>query len=220
MSTPPQPDSARPPVAGIATPEEVLLFWFHANPPSDAPALAAQQQWFTKSAPFDRQIHTRFGATIEAALAGQLDDWAHESLGWLALVVVLDQFTRNSFRGTARSFAGDVQARSFALQGLARGWERELGWMARPFVLLPLEHAEDLALQDECVAHFELLNAEARAESAAPEVLQTLASNLAYAERHRDVIRRFGRFPHRNAILGRLSTPQEQAYLAQPGAGF
>lgn len=218
QSPPPSPPAAAPP--GAATPADVLAFWFGASPPTDAAALAAQPRWFTKSEAFDAQVRARFGATIEAALAGRLDGWAHEPLGWLALTVVLDQFTRNVFRGTARSFAGDAQARALALQGLARGWDGELPWLARPFVLLPLEHSEDAALQDDCVARFTALCAQAQAEGVAEPLRQTLAGNLDYAERHREVIRRFGRFPHRNAALGRSSTPAEQAYLAQPGAGF
>ena len=208
-----------PPATAVATPDGVLAFWLGACPPDDAAALSLQRQWFTKSDAFDARIRARFAPTIEAALAGRLDDWAREPLGWLALVVVLDQFTRNVFRGTPRSFAGDSQARALAEQGLARGWDRQLCWLARPFVLLPLEHAEDLAAQDDCVARFTALCAEARAD-APPEVQQTLAGNLDYAERHSDVIRQFGRFPHRNAVLARDSTPQEQSYLAQPGAGF
>ncbi len=204
----------------LATPQEVLSFWFGACPPTDAAALAMQRQWFTKSDAFDASIRQRFGPSIEAALAGRLDGWAQEPLGWLALLVLLDQLTRNVFRGDARSFAGDAQAREIAWQGLARGWERELPWLARPFALLPLEHTEDLAVQDESVARFTALRADAQAQGAPEEVLQTLSGNLDYAERHRDVIRRFSRFPHRNAVLGRTSTAAEQHYLAQPGSGF
>lgn len=206
--------------AEVATPEAVLNFWFGACPPEDGPALGLQGQWFTKSDAFDARIRARFGATIEAALAGQLDGWAQLPLGWLALVVVLDQFTRNVFRGQARSFAGDAQARALVRAGLAQQWDQQIACMARPFVLLPLEHAEDLALQDESVARFSALLADARAAGAPEAVLRTLAGNLDYAERHQVVIRRFGRFPHRNAMLGRTSTAEEQDYLAQPGAGF
>ena len=208
------------PATPLATPQDVLAFWFGASPPSDDTALQLKKQWFTKSDEFDASIRARFGPTIEAALAGQLDGWARDPQGWLALIVVLDQFTRNVFRGTPRSFAGDPQARALAQQGLARGWERELCWLARPFVLLPLEHTEDLAVQDDCVARFTALCAAAQAEAVSDAVREILASNLDYAERHSDVIRRFGRFPHRNDILGRGCTPAELAYLAQPGAGF
>lgn len=204
----------------VATPDEVLAFWFGACPPADAAALPLRQQWFTKSDAFDARIRERFGPTIEAALAGRLDGWASNPPGWLALIVVLDQFTRNVFRGTPRSFAGDAQARALAVQGLARGWDAELCWLARPFALLPLEHSEDPAAQHDCVARFTALCADAQAAGAPPEVCQILDGNLDYAVRHQGVIQRFGRFPHRNPILGRASTEAEQHYLVQPGAGF
>lgn len=213
-------NSSAPASAALATPEDVLTFWFGACPPADATALPLRSQWFTKSDAFDARIRERFGPTIDAALAGSLDDWAINPRGWLALLVVLDQFTRNVFRGNPRSFAGDAQARALALQGLARDWDRELCWLARPFVLLPLEHSEDVSAQRECVVRFTALCANAQAAGAPPEVCQILDGNLDYAVRHRDVIQRFGRFPHRNAALSRVNTEAEQQYLAQPGAGF
>jgi uncharacterized protein (DUF924 family) len=215
MNTP-----ASPTDLAVSSPDEVLRFWFGASPPTDEAALALKGQWFAKSDAFDAQIRARFGATIDAALAGQLQDWASTPQGWLALIVVLDQFTRNTLRGHARSFAGDAQAQTLAQQGLSQGWDRELCWLARPFVLLPLEHAEDLALQDECVTRFTLLCSDAQHRDAPKPVQDLLTSNLDYAQRHHEVIARFGRFPHRNAVLGRASSAEEQAYLAQPGAGF
>ncbi|MFV0680196.1 DUF924 family protein [Ottowia sp.] len=206
--------------ASVATPQDVLTFWFGASPPTDEAALALKSQWFTKSDVFDEQIRQRFGATIDAALAGQLNEWASEPLGWLALIVVLDQFTRNTLRGDARSFAGDAAARALAAEGLARGWERELCWLARPFALLPLEHSEEQAAQDESVARFSALQSDAQHKDVPEPVQALLDGNLDYAERHRDVIHRFGRFPHRNAVLGRANTDEEREYLAQPGAGF
>lgn len=199
---------------------DVLEFWFGVCPPTDEAALSVRAQWFTKSEAFDAQIGERFGATIEAARKGELDQWANEPLGWLALLIVLDQFTRNVYRGAAESFSGDASALRWAEHGKAQGWDRNLPLMARAFVYLPLEHAEDMARQDASVAAFQALLADAGAAGAVEEVLGTIRSYLDYAERHRDVIRSFGRFPHRNAILGRASTPAELEYLAQPGAGF
>ncbi|MET4580386.1 DUF924 family protein [Ottowia thiooxydans] len=199
---------------------DVLAFWFGGMPPTDAAALQVQSQWFTKSDAFDEQIRTRFGATIEAAVQGELDSWAAEPLGWLALIIVLDQFTRNVYRGQAASFSGDSAALRWSDRGLAEGWDRSLPLMARPFAYLPLEHSEDLARQDQSVAVFQALVAQAESAKAPAPVIATLRSNLDYAERHRDVIDRFGRFPHRNAFLGRASTQAETEYLAQPGSGF
>ncbi|HOB65511.1 DUF924 family protein [Ottowia sp.] len=204
----------------LATAADVVTFWFGAAPPHDAAALGRQRAWFTKSDAFDAEIRARFAPIIHTALAGGCHAWAQDAQGWLALIVVLDQFTRNVFRGDAKAFAGDAAARDLAEAGIARGWDAGLPFMARPFVYLPFEHAEDLATQHRSVDWFSALLAEARAASAPEAVLTTLASNLDYAQRHLDVIARFGRFPHRNAILGRASTAEELVYLAQPGAGF
>lgn len=164
--------------------------------------------WFRKSDAFDRLVAERFGDEIEAALAGTLPPaWAAEPL---AEILLLDQFTRNVYRGQPRAFAGDARALALAQGLVASGTDRALTTMERWFAYLPYEHAESLAMQDESVRLFSALAAED----------QRLADALDYAHRHRDVILRFGRFPHRNAVLGRASTAAEQEYLAQPGAGF
>ena len=196
----------------------VLAFWLGAATPTDASALAQQTLWFTKSKAVDDDIRQRFGALIGQARAGQLDAWADTPLGRLALVLVLDQFSRNAFRGLSASFAADAQALALAEQGLANGHTDALPLVARTFMALPLEHSEELAQQERTVAL--MTDWTAQAANAGPVVQQLLAGMLDYAHRHRDVIARFGRFPHRNAILGRASTAEEKAYLAQPGAGF
>lgn len=199
----------------ITTPQEVLAFWLGAHP-LDTPAMQrVQAQWFSKNDAFDAALRTRFGATIAAARAGRLDGWAESAEGRLALLIVLDQFTRNAFRGQPESFAGDAQALALAQAGIARGHDQAVPPLARIFCYLPLEHAEDAAQQARSVALFEALCAAPGAEPRA-----FFDGTLDYAHKHQDVIARFGRFPHRNAILGRASTAQEQAYLAQPGAGF
>lgn len=202
-------------LTGVARPAEVLAFWFGAQPLDEAAMLGVQKQWFQKSDDVDGQIRQRFGATLVAALAGKLGRWAGDAEGRLAHIVVLDQFTRNAFRGQAASFAGDMQALALALQGLERGDDRHLPPLARPFLYLPLEHSEDLALQQRSVRLFDALRTQAEGE-----VAKSLAVAADYAHKHLAVIEQFGRFPHRNAILGRTSTPQELDYLAQPGAGF
>ncbi|MGZ5240877.1 MAG: DUF924 family protein, partial [Caldimonas sp.] len=166
--------------------------------------------WFSKDAAFDRRIAERFASTIEHALRGELDDWAATASGALARILVLDQFTRNAFRGQKRAFAGDAQALAAASAMVGSRQDETLAPFMRVFVYLPFEHAEGMAMQDEAVRLF------TRLAGAAPE----LADTLDYARRHREVIERFGRFPHRNAILGRLSTAEELVYLARPGSGF
>lgn len=217
------PVGSTPPAASAAPTDDprigsVLAFWLGAAMPTDVSALAQQKRWFTKSNAVDDDIRQRFGTLIGQARAGQLDAWAHTPLGRLALVLVLDQFSRNAFRGLSASFAADAQALALAEQGLANGHTDALPLVARAFMALPLEHTEDLARQERTVAL--MTDWTAQAASAAPGVQALLAGMLDYAHQHRNVIARFGRFPHRNAILGRASTAEEQAYLAKPGAGF
>ena len=184
-------------------PSAVLDFWFGPPPPANRP------EWFRKDAAFDERIRAQFGATVDRALQGSLG-WDDSPLDRLAELIVLDQFPRNLFRDQARAFAGDLRARRIALALADSGDHLKLHPLQRWFAYLPLEHAEDLALQDRCVALCKALAEEDAAHAGA----------LDYAERHRDVIRRFGRFPHRNRALGRSSTPEELDYLAQPGSGF
>jgi uncharacterized protein (DUF924 family) len=182
----------------------VLGFWF------GAPPWSARAEWFRKDPAFDAAIRERFGDLVDAAIDGRLAAPAADVQAALARLILLDQFPRNLFRGQARAFAGDAQALALALALIDRGAEQALHPLQRWFVYLPLEHAEDLALQDRSVVLFAALAAQA------PD----MAGALDYAERHREVIRRFGRFPHRNAALGRTSSADELAWLALPGSGF
>ncbi len=186
--------------------QDVLDFWF---------AEANTTHWFAADAGFDAQIRERFGKAAEAAAAGRLDDWAATPPGWLALLILLDQCPRNLHRDEPRAWAADAAAQRVALSGIARGDDRQLPAVQRVFAYLPLEHAENRALQQRSVALFEALLADA-----APEQRKQFEDYLDYARRHREVIARFGRFPHRNAILGRPSTPEEMLYLTRPGTGF
>ena len=199
----------------IATPQDVLAFWLGAGPIDQAAMQRVQAQWFSQHDAFDAELRQRFGTTLAAARAGRLDDWARDADGWLALLIVLDQFSRNAFRGQPEGFAGDAQALAIAQAGIARGDDQRVPPMARIFCYLPLEHAEDAAMQARSVALFTALR---DAPGAEPKAF--FDGTLDYAHKHQDVITRFGRFPHRNAILARASTAEEQAYLAQPGAGF
>jgi uncharacterized protein (DUF924 family) len=191
------------------TPQEVLDFWFGA--PGSAAASGPRREWFVKSDAFDDEIRGRFGAAIGTAIAGGLREWDGEGpQGALARILVLDQFTRNAHRNTPRSFAGDALALDAARALLEGGADRDLPPLQRAFVYLPFEHAEDAFMQERAV---ELLSALATEHPGFDEMLD-------YAHRHRAVIARFGRFPHRNEILGRASTSEEIDFLRQPGSRF
>ena len=190
---------------------DVLDFWFG---PSDDPAHGQPRTaWFVKDPAFDAEINRRFGPLIEQALVGGIDDWLTrplDALPALARLIVLDQFTRNVFRGTARAFAGDAAALQTARALVATGADRSLSSVQRLFVYLPFEHAEDVSHQRTAV---QLMQQLAQDEPARADLVE-------WAQRHHDVVARFGRFPHRNAALGRASTPEEAAFLLTPGSGF
>jgi uncharacterized protein (DUF924 family) len=178
--------------ASPPTPAEIITFWREAG----------YERWYKKDEVFDAEIRRRFLATWEAALAGQRDDWQNSDDGTLALLIVLDQFPRNMFRGDPRTFTSDPKAREVADRAIARGVDQRLDSVMRQFVYLPFEHSETLADQERSVALFRALGD---------------AENLRYAEIHEDIIRKFGRFPHRNPVLGRDTTEAEQAFLTSGG---
>ncbi len=186
---------------------EVLDFWF--GEPGTPGHGEPRAQWFRKDAAFDDEIRRRFLALHASAALGECEAWAGEPRGLLALVVVLDQFSRNLYRGDARAFSQDAQALACAERMLAEGWDAGLLPVERQFCYLPFEHAEDLARQDRSVALF-----------AALEAFPQTRGLAEWAEKHRVIVRRFGRFPHRNAALGRESTPEETAFLREPGSSF
>ena len=186
----------------------VLDFWFGGR--GDAHYLQPRAQWFRKDAAFDAQIAQRFGPLIAEGLRGGLAPWAAQPPSALAQIVVLDQFTRNAHRDSAAMFAGDMLALAAARALVASGAARTLPGVMRQFVYLPFEHAEDLAEQQRAIELFTQLEADEPA----------LAGLLEWARKHHEIIERFGRFPHRNALLGRASTPAEIAFLQQPGSSF
>ena len=177
----------------LPSPGDVVTFWQAAGP----------KRWFRGDADFDRQFRDRFLGAHEAAARGELDGWTASAEGALALLLLLDQFPRNAFRGTPRVYATDAQARRIADAAVRAGHDRCVPGELRQFFYLPFMHSEDPADQDRCVA----LNEAQGGES------------LRWATHHRDVVRRFGRFPHRNAVLGRASTPEEERFLAEGGFG-
>jgi len=192
--------------------ESVLAFWF--GPPG-SPPLGKAERWFAADPAFDEEVRERFGELAARAAAGELEAWRESPPGALALVIALDQFPRNLYRGSARAFATDAAARDVCLDAQARGFDRALSAVERWFLYLPLMHAEDRALQQRSVALFEALAAVAE-----PALAEALGQAADFARRHRDVIARFGRFPHRNEALGRASTREEIAFLAEPGSRF
>jgi len=185
--------------------EAVLDFWFG---PLDARG-KARVAWFRKNPAFDGEIRERFGALHRAAALRELEPWRASREPMLALVVVLDQFSRNLFRGDARAFAQDAHARACAREALERGDDLQLLPVERQFLYMPFEHSEDPADQDRAVDLMRSL-----------ESFEATRDLTQWAEKHRAIIRRFGRFPHRNAALGRPSTPAEEAFLEEPGSGF
>lgn len=198
-----------------ASPESVLDFWFGA--PGSAAEIAGRQSklWFGKSLANDQAVIDRFAATLTAATAGRLDAWANTPRGRLALVIVLDQFPHHIHRDQPQAFATDPQSLALSLAALESGEDRKLAPIERVFLYLPLEHAESIEMQERSVSLYEQLANEAAADERA------LFDNfLDYARKHLDVVARFGRFPHRNEILGRPSTPEELEFLKQPGSRF
>ena len=191
----------------MARVEEILDFWFGS--PKSLDYGKERSFWFTKNSEFDRELSDRFLLNYEQAARGELDYLQDSPLGCLALVLLLDQFGRNMFRGTPKSFATDAKALSVAQGAVQRGCDRALLPVQRWFIYLPFEHSENLADQERCVELFATL-------SNHPES----ANTIEYALRHKAVIERFGRFPHRNKILGRTNTAAEAEFLKQPGSSF
>ena len=190
-----------------SSPADVLAFWFGNE---GEPGYGEfRDQWFRKDEVFDREITDRFGVLYERAAAGELDDWREDAEGCLALVIVLDQFPRNMFRGDAKTHATDGKALEAAKYAIERALDRELPAFQRMFLYMPFMHAEDVEDQRRSVELFEGL----AAEPGGPDVVE-------YAVGHRVIVERFGRFPHRNAILGRETTPEEAEFLTQPGSSF
>jgi len=195
--------------------EDVLSFWFGEL---DEHGLASQEtsaKWFTKSAAFDDEVRARFGDLHAAIARGENESWLDDARGRLAYVVVLDQLSRNMFRGTKEMFAFDERALAAAASGVENGHDRPLACAERTFLYMPFMHAESLDAQERCIELFRGL-----AEDLSDPARSRVLNNVDYAVRHRDIVARFGRFPHRNELLGRPSTEEESAFLKEPGSSF
>ena len=187
--------------------EDILNFWF--GEPEGGDCGKPRNIWFVKNPHFDEEVRSRFYTDYEEAAAGHLSHWQTAPESCLALIILLDQFPRNMFRGEERSFATDEGALSAAQNAVERGFDKQMVPVKRWFIYLPYEHSENLGHQRQCVALFEQLAGD-------PDS----ASTIDYAIRHFQVIERFGRFPHRNEILGRENTEEEAEFLKQPGSSF
>lgn len=195
--------------------DPILAYWFGSN--ADAAITAAEKQklWWGADPAIDAEIRTRFGGLVEAAGRNELSEWAQTPRGLLALILLTDQFPRNMFRKTPRAFAFDPAARAYCKHGIARGFDLQLPLIQRVFYYLPLEHSESLDDQRESVRLFAEL-----AQQAPPGQESLFENYRTFAERHQEIIARFGRFSHRNSILGRPSRPEEEEFLKQPGSSF
>ena len=189
------------------SPAEVLAFWFGRE--EDPGYDGWREEWFRKDEAFDAEVTDRFGGLYERAAAGDLDGWRADAEGCLALVIALDQFPRNMFRGDAKTHATDGKALETAKDAIARGLDRELGPFQKMFLYMPFMHSEVLEDQRRSEELFEKL----AGDHGGPDVRE-------YAVGHREIVERFGRFPHRNVILGRGTTPEEAEFLTQPGSSY
>ncbi|RUO23934.1 DUF924 domain-containing protein [Aliidiomarina minuta] len=192
--------------------QDILDYWFGDKSDTAAIAKAQQKLWWSKDETVDAEIRTRFQPLLSALEEGLLDDWADTAEGTLALIILSDQFPRNMFRGSPLAFHYDPWALQFCKEAIAKGFEKELSVMQKAFLYMPLEHSENLDDQEAAVAQFSALHEEEPGEETA--VL------LDFAKQHHAIIQRFGRYPHRNEILGRESTVEELEFLKQPGSSF
>jgi len=178
------------------TPQDILKFWFEE---------CEEKSWWVKDPKFDAMLRDRFGALVEQAAAGDLDNWAETAEGARAFIILLDQFTRSIYRDSPKAFDADDKARAMARRAIAKGFDKGLDMHQRVFMYMPFEHSEDIADQDESCRLIGEIGSE---------------NYLKFAHAHRDIIVKFGRYPHRNAVMGRENTRAEEDYLKDPKAGF
>lgn len=209
------------PVTDATTPADILRFWFGSDAPGAAPSAHLRSRWFQRSDEFDAEIRNGFGGAIDAALAGELTHWGETLEGRLALILLCDQFTRNIFRGSARAFAGDAMALEISQTMVRDNQQCQLGLHQRAFAGMPLEHSELSEVQAQSVAYFDQLRTDfsTAAPDAGDDAAKLAEDYYRFALAHQKVIQQFGRYPHRNAALGRENTPEEQEWLDN-GGGF
>ncbi|MBK8259169.1 MAG: DUF924 domain-containing protein [Polyangiaceae bacterium] len=195
--------------------ERVLTFWFGTLDAQGRATPEVRTRWFKKDTAFDQEIRDQFLSFYHQATQGQLSNWLTTQRGRLALIIVLDQFSRNMFRGTPQMYTADAQAVSTANTAFECGDESVCAFAERGFLYLPLMHSELLVDQQQCIERFMAFR-----EELPDDQKSAVDQNIDYAIRHRDIVARFGRFPHRNEIVGRESTPEEVEFLKEPGSSF
>lgn len=202
---------------GTEAVSEVLDFWFGDLREGELPDEEKQMTWWAKSEEFDDLVRRRFEKYVLFAEKGELSRWLETPLGTVAFIVVVDQFPRNIYRDTPGAFSTDSLALRACLRGIEKGFDRDLHPVHRTFFYLPLMHSEDLEIQEMSVLKYSALENEYASH---PQIKKPLACSTDFAGRHFDIIKRFGRYPHRNAALGRESTPEETEFLKEPGSSF
>lgn len=195
----------------------ILDLWFGKTEPGNVPPEKIQKMWWTPDRSLDSFLRQKYETDLKKAAAGELEHWKETSRGTLALIILLDQFPRNIYRGTPEAFSFDGMALSVAEEGIKKGYDRKLHPVMRIFFYLPYMHSEDPEYQERCVELFKMLESEFNDNEG---IRSVISNSLDFAVRHKEVIDRFGRFPHRNEILGRKSTPEEIEFLKQPGSSF
>ena len=195
----------------------VLRFWFGDLKENEAPSGVHRKMWWIKDSENDKRIKDNFGNDLRLAIDGELDDWKICSDGLLALIILLDQFSRNIYRGTYKAFSQDEMSLQICTEGIGKGFDKELHPVKRIFFYMPLMHSEDIAMQEKSIECFSKLTEELKK----PESVANIVSDsYEYALKHYEIIKRFGRYPHRNEILGRESTKEEIEFLNEPGSSF
>lgn len=197
--------------------KEILDFWFGDFPDDSVPASEKQKEWWIKDESLDDHIRDNYGQYVIQASEGMLDKWLETPEGTLALIILLDQFPRNIYRGRAKAFSFDTRSLEIARYGIDRGFDQKLHPAMRIFFYLPFMHSEDRRDQERSVELYRSLLDE---YSHNEEINKLVSNSLDFAYKHKEIIERFGRFPHRNEILGRESTPEEIEFLKQPGSSF
>ena len=195
--------------------KEVINFWFGNKKSNNEVAQEMNPRWWKKDPAFDKEILTRFEPLIVKAIAGELDDWKKTPQGFLALIILLDPFARNSYRNTSKAFEFDSYAQQLTKEGVEKGFDKKLRLIERVFFYLPYQHSEDLRMQEQSLILYESLIAEAPKDEG-----DIFEEYYDFAVRHADIILKFQRFPHRNKVLGRRSTAEEEEFLQQPSLSF
>ncbi len=195
----------------------ILDFWFGSLIENEIPSEAYRNRWWMKDSENDREIRNQFSDSLELAKIGGLDHWKTNADGTLALILLLDQFSRNIFRDTSEAFSQDHKAIETCLDGINQRFDNELHPIQRVFFYMPLMHSEDLGMQEKSIECFSNLK---ELFSTPQSIAKSVSGSFEYAMKHYEIIKKFGRYPHRNTILGRESTPEEVKFLTEPGSSF